>query len=518
MPETTTNKIALNRIITPKVYFTEDLWNIILKIASKTSYEFTALGFTTHEEEKGNFEVEDIIFPPQVNTTGSTEIKDEEFHKQLHALREEGKNPSDLKCWIHSHGDHDVYWSETDEKNIRRLIDSNDENWLISVVVNRAGKYLARLDLLNSALNTGLFRSNDPLLTINIPNVTVWVNTLSEEDKNKCLELYKEKANETSAFVIDKDFDYKYILGDYTSKHKNKSKNKYKYKHDKDLVPFKKKNQAHDQWVEEYYRAYYEDMIGVTDADIVLDDIEELSKLDISSGYNPKYADKCVDVPLKPKKDVVDMTDGFPETASFPYGETIFNNFDPLATEDVFKIYPFVNYIDLYTLLNVSIEFEYTEDWYYRKVAHLLFGQPLNKLLKHDEIKKCVPERGNKAFETDFINACNERDNYKSPISVANILDITNKGIKIFLKKPFELRGKLRTENLWIFTRAAMVGLITKKRYCKYGSDILNGADIEEFITHSANVDFGSLSHKDHIRQLIYKQIGKAIAKNVKRH
>jgi hypothetical protein len=61
-----------------------------------------------------------------------------------------GRDPAELRLWWHSHGRESVFWSTDDE----RTIDHFGGEWLVSLVGNQRGKFLARLDRYEPARQT----------------------------------------------------------------------------------------------------------------------------------------------------------------------------------------------------------------------------------------------------------------------------------------------------------------------------------------------------------------------------
>lgn len=59
-------------------------------------------------------------------------------------LLQQGYHQFDLKCWWHSHGDGETFWSGKDIRTINRALATD---WLIALVVNRSGSLLGRIEL-----------------------------------------------------------------------------------------------------------------------------------------------------------------------------------------------------------------------------------------------------------------------------------------------------------------------------------------------------------------------------------
>jgi hypothetical protein len=85
-----------------------------------------------------------VLFPQEV-TIGSTDLDQEQLQSFLFELVKTGQDPSRFKLWWHSHVYGECFWSSTDEATCGRF--NND--WMVSVVGNKYGKYRCRLDLFN---------------------------------------------------------------------------------------------------------------------------------------------------------------------------------------------------------------------------------------------------------------------------------------------------------------------------------------------------------------------------------
>ncbi len=76
------------------------------------------------------------------------EVETEMDPRSIAELMQLVEDPSRLRCWVHSHGTMEVFWSGTDSETIAGL--SNGE-WLLSLVVNKARQTMMRLDMFHPA-------------------------------------------------------------------------------------------------------------------------------------------------------------------------------------------------------------------------------------------------------------------------------------------------------------------------------------------------------------------------------
>ncbi len=103
--------------------------------------EIVGLGYVT-DHPKG-FLIQDVFVLPQRVTDSDAELDPEALFGFLARFVAGGGDPSSIQFWWHSHGDGEVYWSETDLETIERF----PGNRMISLVGNRKGELLCRLDL-----------------------------------------------------------------------------------------------------------------------------------------------------------------------------------------------------------------------------------------------------------------------------------------------------------------------------------------------------------------------------------
>jgi hypothetical protein len=112
---------------------------------SECQYEISGLG--TVELRNGMLEVTEIYLLDQVVSSGETVLTPESMAVFMAEAPSKGIDVGKVRLWWHSHATHSVYWSPTDEQ----AIDSFDTApWIVSIVGNHAGDYLARIDLFPS--------------------------------------------------------------------------------------------------------------------------------------------------------------------------------------------------------------------------------------------------------------------------------------------------------------------------------------------------------------------------------
>jgi hypothetical protein len=98
-------------------------------------------------DDNGNltgFMVDDIFLVKQKSTAATTELDDEAVAALLVDLDNGGMDVGDVRCWWHSHGSMDTFWSTTDDDCAAGLANSK---YFISIVTNKKGALLCRVDI-----------------------------------------------------------------------------------------------------------------------------------------------------------------------------------------------------------------------------------------------------------------------------------------------------------------------------------------------------------------------------------
>ena len=86
--------------------------------------------------------VTELCLLDQRVSSSETELQPEAVLHLLHEYLKEGRDPAALRLWWHSHAEHEVEWSETDEATIQGF----GADSLVSLVTNKAGDLLCRWD------------------------------------------------------------------------------------------------------------------------------------------------------------------------------------------------------------------------------------------------------------------------------------------------------------------------------------------------------------------------------------
>lgn len=121
-----------------------EIWQEIHALATLSApNEITGLG--TIQSIDGSFYVKRIFVPQQLVNPGYCETAEGALNEIISNLLESNaEEVANLRFRWHSHADNGVFWSTTDEHDIS----SWEGPWVVNLVVNAAGDYLARLDVL----------------------------------------------------------------------------------------------------------------------------------------------------------------------------------------------------------------------------------------------------------------------------------------------------------------------------------------------------------------------------------
>jgi len=103
---------------------------------------FEVGGLGTVEPFGEDLRVGDVFLIRQRASDSDTELDPQAVAEYLLRTVREGKDPSSLRLWWHSHAEADITWSETDEKTIEAL----QIEQLVSIVGNKRHEFGCRLD------------------------------------------------------------------------------------------------------------------------------------------------------------------------------------------------------------------------------------------------------------------------------------------------------------------------------------------------------------------------------------
>jgi hypothetical protein len=120
----------------------------------------------------------------QVCTAASTEIDQQALARFLVRHPE----PEKVRCWIHSHGNLNVFWSQQDDTCIEGL---QNESVLVSIVVNKRHEMKVRLDIWEPVRVT----LDDLTLEVRMPQLDL---------KKECEAAFREFVTEVQPAVVQR--------------------------------------------------------------------------------------------------------------------------------------------------------------------------------------------------------------------------------------------------------------------------------------------------------------------------
>jgi hypothetical protein len=130
------------------IEFSSEAWLKIKTWVEMTTNEISGLGLV--ERTKDGFSVSEVFLLKQKNTSGFTDIDDEDqlnlFAKIIEEDEANNTNKADqLRFWWHSHANMTTFWSGQDESCIQAKL--SHATWWLSAVFNRKGEVKTRLDI-----------------------------------------------------------------------------------------------------------------------------------------------------------------------------------------------------------------------------------------------------------------------------------------------------------------------------------------------------------------------------------
>ncbi|MFA5397924.1 MAG: Mov34/MPN/PAD-1 family protein [Methanogenium sp.] len=147
--------------------------------------EISGLG-KVKENGDSEFEIYDIELFEQNASFGHSDLDEEKLAKFLNEKIIKKENIKDYKVWWHSHADMKAYFSPRDDRTID---ESTEFPYLISIVTNKKGEDLIRLDLYKP-------------LRLTIPLKMELTVELDEQLKLKCQKEIKEKVKKRWSISI----------------------------------------------------------------------------------------------------------------------------------------------------------------------------------------------------------------------------------------------------------------------------------------------------------------------------
>lgn len=127
-----------------KILLTNDVATKIRYYTKFAPGEVSGIG-RSYVNEEGDVIIDKVVLFKQECTGASTDLDEAEMAKFAYELSSSGENMRDWNVWWHTHGQLAVSWSTTDTNTIASH--STNSDFLVSIVTNKAGKYLGRVDV-----------------------------------------------------------------------------------------------------------------------------------------------------------------------------------------------------------------------------------------------------------------------------------------------------------------------------------------------------------------------------------
>lgn len=126
-----------------RLSFAPEVWRKIYLFTTQCPVEISGLGMVEPAGPTGeDFRISELFLVTQDVTDIQTRLDQEEVSLLVSRLVDEGRDPTNLRFWWHSHAREEVFWSGEDEDTIEKF--AND--WMISMETNHRMRTLCRLD------------------------------------------------------------------------------------------------------------------------------------------------------------------------------------------------------------------------------------------------------------------------------------------------------------------------------------------------------------------------------------
>lgn len=129
-----------------KVEIDEKSWDTLFGWCRAATSEVSGMGLI--KKDGSTFSIYDVFLPKQTCHHSGTTLTEEGkalLQGELHKKKIPGSN---LRLWWHTHYNFGTFFSTTDVQTIEELC-GNNKDWILSMVINQAGDYKCRLDIMN---------------------------------------------------------------------------------------------------------------------------------------------------------------------------------------------------------------------------------------------------------------------------------------------------------------------------------------------------------------------------------
>ncbi len=119
----------------PEVLYTPKAWHTLWHLVDTCKQEVGWLGLVEWVDEENAYLITEIVIPEQTVHGTETDISSDAMAVEVERLINEGKDPSQLRYWGHSHVNMSVGPSATDEDQIDEYLEH--ANWFIRGIYNK---------------------------------------------------------------------------------------------------------------------------------------------------------------------------------------------------------------------------------------------------------------------------------------------------------------------------------------------------------------------------------------------
>lgn len=127
----------------PHLVMPDRIFRELVYFFSRMPQEMQVMGFV-EKDDMNAFRVSGLVIPPHGAGLAFADLDQDQFPKWLDDLEQAGNDINHLRLQAHSHGFLEAYFSREDIDTIQNAYSCD---WMISVVGNRRGVFLSRLDL-----------------------------------------------------------------------------------------------------------------------------------------------------------------------------------------------------------------------------------------------------------------------------------------------------------------------------------------------------------------------------------
>ena len=127
-----------------KLYVRSNVMEMLRAYTYHAEGEYTIMAYVTRDPSRNAFIVDELLPLQDQECTGSDCELTDAACLEMGRIADARGRPTHLRCWIHSHSNHAVFFSGTDETNIKKF---KYLDYLVSIVVNKKNEIRGRVDI-----------------------------------------------------------------------------------------------------------------------------------------------------------------------------------------------------------------------------------------------------------------------------------------------------------------------------------------------------------------------------------